>query len=205
MFAWFVINQPRLNYTAFVSGEPAGYILGAMGGYGRRVFRYALPEVLLGLLHNPQILLRDRTYTLWTSYLRGLLPAPEDLSLRGALFATKQSEVSGEDCHARSTERPLAERPLAVTTEEPTILKASLASIAVRSRDQGRGIGKMLIRAFEEGAVERGATVLGLSVEEDNLSARRLYESCGWVLSKLNPERNSVYYIKTLRSAGGSE
>lgn len=165
MVNWFVINQPGLNYVAFASDEPAGYILGAIGGYGRRLFRYALPEVLSGLSHNPKVLFQDRTYTLWSSYLRGLLPARK-----------KQAD------------------------EGPMIVKASLASIAVLSAYQGRGIGRLLIQAFEDGARGRGATSLGLSVEENNRPARRLYENCGWVLSKVSPERGTVYYTKILRS-----
>ncbi|MFC1878371.1 GNAT family N-acetyltransferase [Chloroflexota bacterium] len=74
MYQWFIENQPELSYVALLEDKIAGFVTGAIGGYGRTVFRYAIFEILLGLLTRPWLLLRGQTFTLWSSYLKGLFP-----------------------------------------------------------------------------------------------------------------------------------
>ena len=59
--------------------------------------------------------------------------------------------------------------------------EAELLLLAVRSRDQGRGLGKTLLEAFMNAAKDRGATHLHLEVREGNHAAR-LYERAGFSL-----------------------
>ena len=74
MYRWFVENQPGLSYVALIEDKPAGFVIGAIGGYGRTVFRYAIFEILFGLMRRPWLLLRSQTFLLWPSYLKGLFP-----------------------------------------------------------------------------------------------------------------------------------
>jgi ribosomal protein S18 acetylase RimI-like enzyme len=74
MYEWFLLNMPELAFVAEVDGKVEGFILGSRGGYGRRVFSFALKEIVFCLLHQPRLLADARTYRLWHSYLRGLLP-----------------------------------------------------------------------------------------------------------------------------------
>lgn len=60
---------------------------------------------------------------------------------------------------------------------EPTF---SLRGIGVRSSHQHRGVGKLLLNAFEERAKMLRAKSLLLWVYSDKAATRRLYEKCGW-------------------------
>lgn len=77
MYRWFIVNYPDLALTATVDGRVVGFAVGSIGGYGRRVFRYALPQVMWGLVRHPDLLLTPRTFYLWKSYLRAFVPAPK--------------------------------------------------------------------------------------------------------------------------------
>jgi ribosomal protein S18 acetylase RimI-like enzyme len=164
MYRWFVSNQPTLVFVAERTNQVTGFVTGAIGGYGRKIFRYGMVEIIFGLLVHPKMLFNHSTFSLWSSYLKGFFP----LKFRSSsTSARKEQEIS-----------------------------ASLSSIAVAESSQGLGIGQALVLAFEEGAIQSGATLVGLSVKANNLSARRLYEKCGWRVLEEQSTLESVYYIK---------
>jgi len=74
MFKWFIKYQPSLGYVAKQDNRIVGYVVGAIGGYGRKLFRFTLFEILIGLVIHPRLWTRGSTYSLWTSYIKGLLP-----------------------------------------------------------------------------------------------------------------------------------
>lgn len=53
-------------------------------------------------------------------------------------------------------------------------------TIAVRTEDQGRGLGRVLLDALLDAARERGASSVMLEVRADNAAAIGLYESFGF-------------------------
>jgi ribosomal protein S18 acetylase RimI-like enzyme len=53
--------------------------------------------------------------------------------------------------------------------------------IAVRDGHRGRGVGRALMLAAGERARQDGLSGLSLSVEDENVGAKRLYESLGYV------------------------
>jgi ribosomal protein S18 acetylase RimI-like enzyme len=57
---------------------------------------------------------------------------------------------------------------------------ASLVSIGVDPSQRRSGIGRRLSELFLQEAKERGCELVALSVREDNLAARRFYESLDW-------------------------
>ncbi len=57
---------------------------------------------------------------------------------------------------------------------------ASLVSIAVEPSLRRSGIGRRLSELFLQKAKQRGCELVALSVREDNLAARRFYESLDW-------------------------
>jgi ribosomal protein S18 acetylase RimI-like enzyme len=59
----------------------------------------------------------------------------------------------------------------------PTI---DLFGIGTDPSAQGRGVGRALMAAFEADVVRLGFASARLSVYRDNLTARGLYERCGW-------------------------
>lgn len=58
--------------------------------------------------------------------------------------------------------------------------RAEVQKVMVHRRFQRRGVGRALLRAVDEVALERGRTTLHLDTFAHQ-GARRLYEACGWV------------------------
>jgi ribosomal protein S18 acetylase RimI-like enzyme len=172
MFYWFLEKQPALSFVFESNGEIVGYLIGAIGGYGRKLFRYALFEIVLGLMTHPGLWLRRDTFMLWHSYLQSLNPA------------------------VWMAERRQNERQHAIPLP---VKRAALAGIGIIPEMRGRGISKLMVQAFEQAAISQGASLLGLSVEIDNLPARHLYEKCGWKLDASQTELKSMHYSKELR------
>jgi ribosomal protein S18 acetylase RimI-like enzyme len=98
MYKWFLLNYPEISLVATVDNKVVGLAVGSFGGYGRRVFRYALPEVVWGFVRHPQLVFHREMFYLWRSYLRGLNPLktkspiapsdPRNRSNRQAAFAS---------------------------------------------------------------------------------------------------------------------
>lgn len=57
---------------------------------------------------------------------------------------------------------------------------ARLYSLVVHPADRGRGLGRALLEAAEQGALKRGCVSMRLEVREDNRGAIRLYQACGY-------------------------
>jgi ribosomal protein S18 acetylase RimI-like enzyme len=74
MYGWFLANQSDLAVVYEKEGTVVGVLTGAVGGFGRRLFRATWPTVLWGLLVNPRLWFNPRTFRLWRSYLVGLQP-----------------------------------------------------------------------------------------------------------------------------------
>jgi ribosomal protein S18 acetylase RimI-like enzyme len=132
MYCWFLLNYPELSLVATIDDQVVGLAVGSIGGYGRRVFRYALPQVIWGFVTHPQLLFRDRMFYLWRSYLRGLYP---------------------------KSAKTLAAPP---DSSKPVIRQAAFASLAVLHTATGVGIPLILAferAAREHGANRIGHTV----------------------------------------------
>ena len=74
-----------------------------------------------------------------------------------------------------------------IAIRPPTELEASrhvqhVNGLAVDPALQGRGVGRALLEAAAAEAGRRGARRLTLRVLAPNVAARRLYESCGFVV-----------------------
>jgi ribosomal protein S18 acetylase RimI-like enzyme len=167
MYCWFLEKQPCLSLVAEQDGQVVGFLVGAIGGYGRKIFRYAFLEIVLGFILHPSLIFRREMFTLWYSYIQAFNP-----------FLPKRIQQT--------------------TSEPPKVIKASLSSIGVSHTVQGSGIGKKLVRAFEELTHAQGVEILSLSVLAENIPARRLYESCGWQYVKKYSTSESAYYTKHL-------
>jgi len=61
-----------------------------------------------------------------------------------------------------------------------SLICCRINSVAVREEEQGRGIGRMLMRLAESWGIEQGATDIRLAVWTFNESATRLYEELGY-------------------------
>lgn len=74
MYRWFMRYQPELSIVYLEHGRVVGFLSGIIGGYGRRMFRDLFPVIACCLIARPNLWLQPRTFTLWRSYLRGVLP-----------------------------------------------------------------------------------------------------------------------------------
>jgi len=156
MYTWFLVYMPDLALVAEVDGRVEGFILGSWGGYGRRIFRYTFSEIMWALVRKPALLCRRRTYAMWRSYLRGLVPS-------WAAGAPKNSPCHAEDGHGQSK------------TKMRTV---SFASIAVAPNHTG--IGMYLINALQKAALSGGADHLSTSVLTSNTELIRIFDRLGW-------------------------
>ena len=74
MYGWFLRHHPAFCLVAEDNGQVQGFIVAAVGGYGRPIFRYSLLQIAWGLGLNPRVVLKRSTFHLWRMYLRALLP-----------------------------------------------------------------------------------------------------------------------------------
>lgn len=81
----------------------------------------------------------------------------------------------------------------ATAIEEEAYEFAYVSDLAVMPDYRGRGIGKALLRAAEDYAVEQGATILRLGVLAKNEVARKLYHDYGF-------EERIIALTKNLRA-----
>lgn len=72
-------------------------------------------------------------------------------------------------------------------------LEAYLAELYVVPEHRGRGLGRALLRASLELARELGADRIELGTSEDDLSARALYESHGFINREYGPSGPIMY------------
>lgn len=72
----------------------------------------------------------------------------------------------------------------------------SLVGIGVAPENMGKGIGQNLMESFEQEAIKRGYKAMRLSVYNENLRAKKLYERCLWKPFPL--PFNYLYYYKIL-------
>ncbi len=83
----------------------------------------------------------------------------------------------------RSTTRAWVARsgdvPVGMAMLELGQQRASLLAIAVEEHWRGRGIGRRLMQAVEQGARESGARLLSLCTADSNLAALDLFLRCG--------------------------
>lgn len=75
MYRWFVDTEEGIAVVALAGTELIGFAAGpSQGGYGRRLFRFAFPQAVWGVLTHPWILVRGRTWYLWRSYMKSFRP-----------------------------------------------------------------------------------------------------------------------------------
>jgi ribosomal protein S18 acetylase RimI-like enzyme len=96
--------------------------------------------------------------------------------------------------------RVMLERPATVSNDLPAP-SMSLVGIAVSPKQAGRGVGSLLVEAFERRARVLNMASLHLSVYPDNTTARRLYERCGWYALNGGSASGAMYYGRVLSDA----
>jgi len=90
----------------------------------------------------------------------------------------------------------LGKKPVKRIVRSPEGKGISLVGIAVDPSFSGKGIGKAIMKAFEEKARAMHMDYMRLSVYKDNMLARAVYEKSGWEI--LEPQGKILYYYKML-------
>ncbi|MFG0213206.1 GNAT family N-acetyltransferase [Brevibacillus porteri] len=137
--------------------------------------------------------------------LTGATEAEDAIRMMEEFFAKENNRLSYENAviamdgdvpvglalfyHGSQTEvldRPFVEHVQRLTGETITLVKEAkddefyLDSVAVDSSCRGKGIGSLLLDAFEKEAIQRGHDRIALLVDEEKPRARKLYESLGY-------------------------
>jgi ribosomal protein S18 acetylase RimI-like enzyme len=181
MYGWYVCTPQAIAHVAL---DPTGRVLGFVAGtteassYHRSLFR-------------------NRGGALLAALLRLLLSHP----LRALGLVWERKDMLPQALSALVPGSPQA----APTDKEPPA--ASLVSIGVLPFYRRRGIARRLSQIFLADAGERGCATVSLSVREDNVAARRFYESLGWEeTSRSTAEYHgsrSITYEKSTRGKDG--
>ena len=66
---------------------------------------------------------------------------------------------------------------------------------------RGRGLGSSLLAAVEDTVRRRGAEVLEINVDGDDVDARRFYERHGYVNIEPGADQPMLYYFRDVRGA----
>ncbi len=186
MYGWYVSSPQAMAHVALdATGQVVGFVAGTTEAstYHRSLFRHSGGALLAALL---RLLLSHPLRAL------GLIWERKDM-LRGALWALV----------SRGPE-PAPEVTTVADDESPA---ASLVSIGVLPSYRRRGIARRLSETFLAEAGERGCATVSLSVREDNVGARRFYESLGWEETGRSPAAYhgsySITYEKSTRGKDG--
>jgi ribosomal protein S18 acetylase RimI-like enzyme len=186
MYGWYVSSPQAMAHVALeATGRVVGFVAGTTEAstYHRSLFRHSGGAILAALL---RLLMSHPLRTL------GLVWERRDMLPR-ALWALV----------ARSPEAA-PEAPAAADDESPA---ASLVSIGVSPSWRRLGIARRLSQTFLAEAGKRGCARVSLSVREDNVGARRFYQSLGWEETGRSPAAYhgsySITYEKSTRGKDG--
>ena len=158
MYGWYLSSPEAMAHVAL---DPTGQVVGFVAGtteassYHGSLFRYRGGAMVAALL---RLLLSHPLVTL------GLVWERKDM-LPQALSALVSTSPEA------SSDAPAAD-------DEPHA--ASLVSIGVFPSQRRMGIARRLSEIFLAEAGERGCASVSLSVRDDNVAARRFYESLDW-------------------------
>jgi ribosomal protein S18 acetylase RimI-like enzyme len=156
MYEWYVTAPEAMAHVALdASDRVVGFVAGTSDdqGYHRSLFRHSGGAMLAALLGR---LLSHPVVVL------GLVWERRDIAskaLSSMVFRSRGTASEGS------------------VTPSHT---ASLVSIGTHPAHRRMGIARCLTELFLAEAGERGCTGVALSVREDNLGARRFYESLDW-------------------------
>jgi len=159
MYGWYVESPEAIAHVAV---DDRGRVLGFVAGtteessYHSSLFRHRAGAMLSALLGQ---LIRHPFQTL------GLVWERKDMVLRALAAVTSRGPQPSNAASATAGDEPSP---------------ASLVSIGVEPSARRLGIARRLTELFLVDAWGRGSTTATLSVREDNLGARRFYESLGW-------------------------
>jgi ribosomal protein S18 acetylase RimI-like enzyme len=116
-------------------------------------------------------------------------PPPQKLSERFKMLLKNGDTAvllggDGPDCIAVLRFRP------SIWSEA---LECYLAELYVAPSHRGHGLGRALLNAAIELARDRGADYMDLGTSEDDIAARRLYESAGFTNHESRPDGPIMY------------
>lgn len=85
-----------------------------------------------------------------------------------------------------------------IYNNKKNVAEFRLMSISVDSRVHSHGVGKEMLRNFEEILINRNITSYGLSVRKENLGAIKFYKKNGMIIEK--DTKHALYFRKELKN-----
>ncbi len=159
MYSWYLLSPEAIAHVAVADDRSVvGFVAGATNGhdYRRSLFKRTWWRMAVALV--------KRFISKPVSTLR-LIGERKDIVWQAPATVLTRRPSGAEGTDAISTE------------EQPT---ASLVSIGVKPSARRSGLGAALTELFVKEAWNRGCERITLSVRDDNVRARRFYESMNW-------------------------
>jgi ribosomal protein S18 acetylase RimI-like enzyme len=165
---WFVTSPGTINLAAITPNQQiVGYVFGGPSEYGTRLNRDLFLNIVVAILTHPWVLVKKGFVLQIPSRLQSLL--------------------------GRTVQwHPIQRSPSNSAEDSANMFR--LVGIGAGPDYQRKGIGRRLITSFEEYVWAAGYDQIQLSVYRDNVSARALYETCGWYI--LNNKGDVLTYAK---------
>ncbi len=172
-FEWFLVDPNRFLYHVCDGNMVIGYCGGLapqfMGdGSASGMLQYAMKEAGIGILKKPQLLLNRELIHFYPLIFKNLYH-----KFSGFRFK-KKIHLS----NARQNEK-----------------KVGLVVIGVHPSWRGKGVFQMLMKKFEQEALERNAVKITLSVKAKNRRAISAYQKAGWKTALLNERELKMYKL----------
>ena len=160
MFSWFIKYNPGLSFVSKKNEKVSGYVVGAIGGYGRKLFRYAFFEILFGLLFHPKLWFQRQTFLLWRSYLKGLTPQNKSTTVLSDQPLITKAALAG----------------IGVDPDQQGQGIGSLLVIAFEEAAKELGVNKLTLSVNQDNFNARHLyDRLGWSVDSENISANTVH------------------------------
>jgi len=166
MYSWFCENKVPLALAIMEGDKVIGFAIGDTQPPAERLYLVCWKEITISFLKKPVLLIES-------GMLMRLIN--RCLAIMRYIFREKKPVNLGK-CKEFHT--------------------AYLFSIAVKPELQGKRIGGILVKAFEDKAIEQGCSRVMVHTEADNIKAGRLYQKAGFILEERI--KNTNRFVKYL-------
>lgn len=164
-----------------VYGEMMGFVYGGPEGYKKKMNQYAMKRISIRLLTKPKFLFGPEFIYKYKSIV---------YKLALFIFPQRKNVLKTEKDHSNSHSFILPEPILRLT------------GIAVQDEYGQLGIGKELLRAFEEEALSKNYASIIVETPVTNYRAIKFYEKYNWLkFSNRNTNLNKACFYRIIKNS----
>ena len=167
MFKWFIKVDSALLLVCYNSEQIIGYAMGAQDGYSQNMQKDLLPNIIWGMLTNPQFIIHPNVFGQFKFRLQNILNVKSKTNDKIKL---KDRIIHKDNTYA-------------------------LVGLAISPEFRGSIITFKLLKEFENHVWRRKFEAIRLTVYKFNASVIQLYKYMKWKL--YFEDKNTVRFIKT--------